>query len=146
MRLSGLDLFLWAASFLGQIVLLLVIWTRHRTGEFPVFVGFISSNVATTMTLFFVERHFSKWAYFYSYWALGAVNDILQVFVFYELASQVFCPLGVWAKDVKRAFIYLICTSTLVAFLLTLLAVPPRQNCNPETSDPGRLLFICADE
>lgn len=128
MQLSGLDLFLWAASFIGTIVLLLVVWTRHRAEEFPVFTSFISCNAVTTIALYFVQRHSSKWAYFYSYWALGAVNDTLQVFVFYELASQVFCPLGTWAKDVKKAFIYLICASTLVALLLTLLAAPPAKH------------------
>ena len=36
MHLTGLDLFFWAASFLGHVVLLFVLWKRHRAKLIPV--------------------------------------------------------------------------------------------------------------
>ncbi len=55
---------------------------------------------------------------------LGIVDEIVQVFVFYELASQVFCPAGRWAPDTRRAFLWLCGASLLIAVLLAGLAAP----------------------
>jgi hypothetical protein len=52
------------------------------------------------------------------------VDEILQLFVVYELAVHVFRPTGVWARDVNKTFIGVVCASTVVALLLTWLAHP----------------------
>ena len=44
MHLSGLDLFFWTASFLGHLVLLFVLWERHRAEQFPFFTALISTE------------------------------------------------------------------------------------------------------
>jgi hypothetical protein len=124
MNLSGFDRVVWAASFYGHILLLVVLWSRRRAKTFPVFTTYIVQSIAKTVVLYFVFHHLSQRAYFYSYWSLGIVDEALQLLVFYELARHVFCPTGVWARDVRRTFLGLVCASTLLALLLTWLAHP----------------------
>ena len=124
MNLSGFDRFVWAACFYGHISLLLVLWIRRRAKSFPLFTAYIAENTIKTIVLYFVFYHCSRYAYFYSYWSFVIVDEALQLLVFYELAVRIFCPTGVWASDVRRTFLGLVCASTLVAFLLTWLAHP----------------------
>jgi len=124
MHLSSFDRFLWAATFCGHILLLLVLFARRRAGLFLTFTSCIVVNAATAIVLYFVLRHLSFTAYRNSYWSLGIVSEILQLFVFCELAVHVFCPTGVWARDVRRTFIGLVCSGCVVALLLTWLAHP----------------------
>jgi hypothetical protein len=124
MNLSGFDRFVWAASFCGQILLLLVLWIRHRAKTFPVFTIYTVESILKTIVLTVVFFHVSQRAYSYSYWYMGFADEALQLLVFYELAVHVFCPTGVWASDVRRTFFGLVGASTLVALLLTWLAHP----------------------
>lgn len=124
MHLSSFDLFVWAASFVGHILLLFVLVSRHRAAQFPIFTTLITASVARTIALYFVLHHFSASAYYYSYWSMAVVDEVLQFLVFYELAVHVFCPLGVWTRDTKQAFITLLGGSVVVATLLTWLASP----------------------
>lgn len=124
MHLSGLDRFVWAAGFYGHSLLLLVLFVRRRARLFPAFTSYIAENVGTTVILNFALNHLSVSAYRHSYWSLGIVDEILQLFVFYELAAHVFCPTGVWARDMRKSFICVVCASSLVALLLTWLAQP----------------------
>ena len=124
MHLSGFDLFVWAATFCGDILLLAVLLVRNRSGSFPAFTTFIAENIATIVILYFVLHHLSFDTYRHCYVVLGIVDEILQVFVLYELAVHVFCPTGVWAPDVYKTFIGLACISGLIALFLTWLAHP----------------------
>jgi hypothetical protein len=124
MYLSGFDRFVWAATTLGQTMLLLVLFARHRARSFPVFTTYIAQSVLATIALYFLLHYFSLRTYFNSYLYLAIVDEVLQLFVFYELAVHVFCPTGVWARDVRKAFIGMVCASTVVALLLTWLAHP----------------------
>ena len=124
MHLSSFDRFVWAATFFGHTLLLFVLFVRRRASSFPAFTTYIAENTGTTVVLYFVLNHFSFGAYRYSYWSLGLVNEILQLLVFYELAVHVFCPTGVWARDVRRTFLGVVCAAGAVAQLLTWLAHP----------------------
>jgi hypothetical protein len=124
MQLSGFDRFLWAATFYGHILTLFVLIVRCRARSFPAFTSFVAENVCTTAILYFVLNHLSSTAYCYAYWSLGILDEVLQLFVFYELAVHVFCPTGMWARDVRRTFIGVVCASSVVALLLTWLAQP----------------------
>jgi len=127
MHLSGLDQFFWAATFAGHIALLAVLWTRRRAAKFPAFTTLISFYAARTIALYvllhLVDRHAQR-DYFYAYWSMAVVDEMLQVIVFYELARKVFCPTGVWARDVRRAFLWMTGISAIVATVLTSLASP----------------------
>jgi hypothetical protein len=127
MQLTDLDLLFWATGFYGHIVLLLVLAARHRASEFPFFTILIASNVLRTATLYFIIHHGTKHEYFYTYWSLAVVDMALQFCVVYEMASHVFRPLGVWAPDVRKSFVWLLFGSVTVASALTALAKPDTQ-------------------
>jgi hypothetical protein len=125
MHLTGLDLLFWAASFLGHVILLFVLFIRRRARTFPLFTTFISANILRTISLYLIARFGTKAAYFYTYWYLAIFDVGLQLSVAYELASGIFRPLGIWAKDVRRSFVWLGSLSVAVAGALAWLASPP---------------------
>ncbi len=124
MHLSGFDRFVWAATFFGHILVLLVLFARRRARSFPAFTTYVAENIVTTAVLYFVFNNLSFSTYRYSYWSLGILDEFLQLLVFYELAVHVFCPTGVWARDVRGTIMGIVCVSGVVAFLLTWLANP----------------------
>lgn len=125
MHPTGLDFFFWALGFVEQCVLLAVLLYCRRAARFPVFATWIAFEVVQTIALYFTFRLGSQHTYFYTYWSFAFVDMTLQVAVAYELAGQVFRPLGPWAPDVKRIFAFLIAISLLIASALTWLAAPP---------------------
>ncbi|HWB32580.1 MAG TPA: hypothetical protein VG714_05345 [Acidobacteriaceae bacterium] len=127
MYLSGFQLFFWATAFAAHLLLLAVIWRRGRAASFPVFTGLIAFYIARSVALFLIWRFVhqnTQSNYYYTALALAIVDEAIQLFVFYELATHVFCPTGVWAKDVKRAFVWIVAGSVLLATILTWLAAP----------------------
>lgn len=124
MHLSGFDRFAWATSFVGEAVLLLVLFVRRRSGAFPIFTIYVVEQVAATAVLYLVFYHLSVHAYRYCFWSLSILDEVIQILVLYEIAFHVFCPTGVWARDVRMTFAGMTCASVAVAFLLTWLAHP----------------------
>jgi hypothetical protein len=127
MHLSGLDLFFWVASLVGHLTLLLVLWLRKRAAQFPFFTALIAMDVVRTLVLFAVFRLGSKDAYFYTYWSLAILDVVLQLGVFYEIASYVFRPTGSWAQDLRWSLAWLISLSAIIGLALTWLAAPATQ-------------------
>jgi hypothetical protein len=125
MLLAGVDQVFWAAGFLGHVVLLTVLWVRHRAREFPVFTVWIASNLARTIMLFAVSHYANRAAYYYTYWTLAALDMLLQFAIVHEMYSKIFRPLGVWAPDIRKTFLWLVSSSLGVAVLLTGLSKPP---------------------
>jgi hypothetical protein len=124
MHLAGVDLLYWAAGFLGHLILCGVLWLRHRAREFPIFASWVASNLARTIVLFLISRHGGRAAYYYTYWTLAVFDTALQFAVVYEMYSKIFRPLGVWAPDVQKAFIWLLSSSLGLSGVLTVLAKP----------------------
>jgi hypothetical protein len=124
MHLSGFDLFAWAASFAGRLLILFVLFARGRAKLFPFFTALIAEETVATAARYLVFLHFSFSTYQYCYWSLGILDEVLQLFVLYEVAVHVFCPTGAWARDVHRTFLGLVGLSAILALLLTWLANP----------------------
>lgn len=124
MHLTGLDLLFWAAGLGAHLVLLSVLLIRRRFRVFPIFTAFILANIGRTVALFFVQLHGTKASYFYTFWSLGILDTVLQLSVVYEMYSLTFRPLGVWARDLRGAFVWLVAVSIAVAAGLTWLATP----------------------
>jgi len=124
MQLTGLDLLFWAAGLGAHLILLSVLFIRRRFRVFPIFTAFIFANVGRTVTLYFVRLLGSKADYFYTFWSFGILDTVLQLAVVYEMYSLTFRPLGVWARDLRGAFIGLVAGSIAVATGLTWLAAP----------------------
>lgn len=116
--------FAWTTSFIGNVLLAIVLFVRGRARSFPFFTIYIVAQVLNSILLYFVINRASLETYQYSYWFTNWLEQILQFCVFYEIAVHVFCPTGVWARDVHRTFIGLIGLSLIVASLLTWLAQP----------------------
>ena len=128
MTLGGLDFFFWAAGFLGHIVLLAVLFVRGQAKNFPLFTALTASHIAQTVILYCVHRFGAPIAYFRTYWSFAIFEVALQLGVFYEIASIVFKPLGVWAPDVRFRLWLLVLGSVTVAATLAYLASPPTQS------------------
>jgi hypothetical protein len=124
MHLSGFDRFVWAATFCGHILLLIVLFLRRRTSSFPVFTACVAEKIASTIVLYLIFNHLTISTYRNSYWSLGFLDEVLQLLVFYELAVHVFCPTGVWARDVRTTFVSLVVAGGVASLLLTWLAHP----------------------
>jgi len=124
MNLSVFDRCAWVAGSCGQVLLILVLWIRHRAKSFPVFTVYVVWSVLSSIVLYVALFHESQRVYFYTYWYTVFIDEALQLLVFYELAVHVFCPTGSWASDVRRTFFGLAGASTLLAFLLSWLAHP----------------------
>ena len=103
MHLTGLDFFFSAAGFLENLGLLCVLWHRRLAKKFPFFTALAILSVIRTIALYFVLRHGTKDSYFYTYWSLAILDVALQLGIVYEIASRVFRPVGVWARDVRES-------------------------------------------
>jgi hypothetical protein len=134
MELTSFDRYVWAASFFGHVVLLLVLWRRGRARAFPVFTSFIVFNILRTIALYFIQRDLPG-EYSNAVWAMAVPDEALQFLVLYELVVHVFRPTGVWAPDVGKTFAVVGCASVAVALPLVWLAVPP-------TATLGRVLVV----
>jgi hypothetical protein len=125
MHLTGIDYLFWAAGFLAEVALVVVLLARHRAHDFPFFTLLAIETVTTAVILYLIHRYRSSHAYLVGYLSTGCVDLALQLCVFYELASHVFRPVGKWAADVRLSFAGLVCGSVVVALGLTWLTTPP---------------------
>jgi hypothetical protein len=125
MHLTGIDFLFWAAGFVEHLVLLAVLLIRARAKTFPVFTALIATNVIRTIALYFVAQYGSKHAYANVYFSLAVCDLILQFALVYEVASDVFRPLGRWAPDVRNSLVWIVCLSIAMASGLTWLASRP---------------------
>jgi hypothetical protein len=126
MFLSGFERFLWAGGFVLECTLLAVLFLRRRAATFPAFTFLIVFYVARTIVLFSLAFRFGvqSWPYFLTYWPLAFVDELIQLVVVYELAVHVFCPTGKWARDIRRAFLWLIVASSVLALALSMVVAP----------------------
>jgi len=91
------------------------------------FTVFVAEEAASAIIEYFVVLHCSPESYLRLYSSLGILDELFQLLVFYEIAVRVFCPTGVWARDVPKPFFEMVCLSAIVAGALTWLAHPVAQ-------------------
>jgi hypothetical protein len=124
MPVTDLDLLLWVAGFLAHVALLLVLLLRGRARSFPIFTALIVLNVTRTIVLFLINREGAKATYFHVFWCLASADVALQFGIVYELASQVFRPVGEWASDIRMRLVGWVAGSICFALLLTWIPKP----------------------
>lgn len=127
MHPNNLELFYWAAGLVAHIVLLIVLWLRHRARTFPIFTTLIAMNIVRSVTLYSVFHHGTPAAYRVVYMALALVDYSLQIGVAYELASHVFRPTGTWAPDVRKGFLILVIIGVVIAAAIACMPTPPEK-------------------
>ena len=142
MRLTGVDLFFWAAGLAENVALLFVLLYRRRARHFPFFTVLITLNVVRTIVLYSVLNLGTKQAYFLSYWSLTLLDTVLELCIVYEVAALVFRPAGAWAADIRRTFFWLMVLSLGIAVGVSWLASPPAPSWMQSFVSKGNL---CAE-
>lgn len=124
MKVSLLDNALWAASFIGNVVLFLVLALRGRWRQFPIFTTLIGYYALESITLFYVYRAFPFHVYVLLYWITFALDFLLQVALIVEVARVVLRPTGSWLKDERTRFLVSAIIGALIAAGLTFAVHP----------------------
>lgn len=123
MNVSETDGVLWAAGFVGHLILLGILLFGGRAKFYPIFTGFIAFSAARTVLLFSLWRFANAASYTDIYWALVAVDTSLQLALIWEIAGVVFKRRGSWAREVWRQLMVLSLVSIAGAVWLTHLQV-----------------------
>jgi hypothetical protein len=123
MKVSLLDNALWAASFIGNLVLFGVLLAHKRWKQFPVFTTLIGYYAAESAILFLVYR-FSPLHYVLIYWITFAVDFLLQVALIVEVTRIVLQPTGTLFRDERTRFIIFGFFGALIALGLTFAIHP----------------------
>jgi hypothetical protein len=124
MDFTVLDNIFWAAGFVGHAALLLVLLTRNRWRQFPVFTCLIAFHALVTIALFLTFRYGNRHTYAVIYWFNVTVDFLLQVALIFEIARVVLRPTGTWVHDARSSFIIAGAGGAAVAFLLCLTVKP----------------------
>ncbi len=125
MRANTLDFSFWAVGLLGHVILLAVLLARGRFRKMPFFAALIASNIVETIVLLYVFRTGTKTVYSYAYWCFALLEAGLKIAVLYEVADNVYRPVGIWARDVRFQITLLACASVVAALGLAWWASPP---------------------
>jgi hypothetical protein len=105
MDMSSVDRALWAAGFVEQAALLLVLFVKGRWRTFPIFTSLISFNILRDVLLFSIYQHGNAVMYAYVYWSAEALDLVLQVALVFEMARIVLKPTGTWVHDARKSFL-----------------------------------------
>src|SRR5580765_5203248 len=124
MGISGLNGFLWAAGFVANCVLLIVLFAKRRVSSYPAFSALIGFGVLRTVWLFRIRNHYGDPLYDHTYWGLALIDAGLQLALISELTVKVFRPHGRWAVDVRRKLLVGLLSSSVVAAILASLQNP----------------------
>ncbi|HTZ89738.1 MAG TPA: hypothetical protein VMA71_05325 [Alloacidobacterium sp.] len=123
MKVSLLDNALWAASFAGTLILLIVLLFRRRWVQFPVFNALIGYYVLENILGFLVLRY-DRPLYPKVYWITFGFDFLLQVALIVEVARVVLRPTGTWLRDERTNFLISGIVGALIAAGLTFAVHP----------------------
>lgn len=127
MELDRVSTFLWTMGFLVDLILLTILFVRHRAPSFPAFTSLVLLNVVRSTALFLIRKFGTPFEYFYAFWGMAALDIGIQVAVGYEVATKVFRPAGEWAADIKGRLLLWCCVSFIVAAGITFFQQPVAQ-------------------
>jgi hypothetical protein len=123
MKVSLLDNALWAASFIANVTLFIVLLVRKRWKPFPVFTILIGYYAAEAVVHFLVYRY-SPSHYARVYWISFGIDILLQIALIFNIARIVLRPTGTWVHDARSSFFLWGLIGALVAMGLTLAVHP----------------------
>jgi hypothetical protein len=84
-------MWLWFAQPVLQVAVAIVVWRRQLYKQFPVFFGFLLTQVGVFAVTYSVYGLNSLW-YFWLYWSSQAFNAILSFKIIHEIFLDVFRP------------------------------------------------------
>lgn len=125
MSFPNLDLFLWAACFIGEIILTAVLAARGRARQFPIFTALIGFNLVQDVVAFHVYRLANGHTYFLVFWSMAVVDIALQFGVVYEIARTVFGQRAFGSVYLRRPVFFFTLLAIVMAGFLSWYASPP---------------------
>ncbi|MGA7685454.1 MAG: hypothetical protein WCC32_00450 [Terriglobales bacterium] len=84
-------MWLWFAQPVLQVAVAIVVWRRQLYKQFPVFFGFLLTQIGVFAITYSVYGLNSLW-YFWLYWSSQAFNAILSFKIIHEIFLDVFRP------------------------------------------------------
>lgn len=128
MNLSGLDLGLWAAIFIGHAALFTILVIHKRWRHFPVFTALIGWNALNSIVLYSLYLQQAWGWYARAYWSFSILDFILQLAIIWEIARTVMRPSGQWVTNARKFFLLWSMAGILLAATLAWLISPPAAN------------------
>jgi len=127
-KLSLLDIALWALDPMLRLVLVLVLTLKVRWRVVPWFATWIAYGLLYTLSCFLAYRFGSKESYRVVYW-IGALGDfLLQIAVVAEIARSALKRDGQWVEGAKKALIPSLTLGPTFAVVLTIYITPAASN------------------
>lgn len=124
MKLASLDTVLWLASFVMELVLLVVLVGRGRWRQFPVFATWIAFEASLSVAMYWLYvRDLGVW-YSRVYWFGLWPEFALELGVIFEIARIVLRPTGTWVRDARGFFFTAALGGGAVAALLSWWITP----------------------
>lgn len=123
-QLSLTEIVLWAAGFVVNAALLLVLLLKRRDRIVPCFTVWIGWGVLTTISLYIGRTHGSRHLYAVLYWTAAFVDLLLQLSVVGELAKLVFRRGDTWLHSAKVRLAAGSSAVVLIAAVLAFTATP----------------------
>ncbi|MGI4831535.1 MAG: hypothetical protein ACRYFU_25630 [Janthinobacterium lividum] len=102
MNLSRTALILWAASFLANAALFIVLLFRRRIDVVPWFSAWIGFNLLYTTVLYGTYKLGTRETYIVLYWTGAFLDLALQVGMVMEIAGYVFRRGGQWVERARE--------------------------------------------
>jgi hypothetical protein len=128
MNLSGLDLGLWAAIFIGNVVLFTILVLKRRWRHFPVFTALIAESAFRDFFLYLLYQQSAFGWYARVYWGSSILDFALQLGVIWEIARTIMRPTGLWSQEARKFFLLWAALGILLAATLAWFIAPPADN------------------
>ena len=124
MKLSSLDIVLWAAGSFLNAALVFVLLYKRRWRVVPWFTAWMSYELLYTAACFFAFQLGWKDVYRWVYW-IGALGDFcLQIAVVVEIARCVLRRNSRWVEGARSEVLPFVLAGPLVAAVLALTVTP----------------------
>lgn len=123
-KLSLLQVALWAANSVLNVVLVVVLFTKRRWRLVPWLTAWMSYSLLYALLCFLSFWFGSKQSYRVIYWG-GALGDfLLQIAVVFEIAQSALKRDGKWVEGAKVAILPFAVAGLVVATVLTATITP----------------------
>ena len=146
MKFSLLATVIWAAGFVLNAALLLVLLCKRRYRAVPWFSGWIGFGCLYTITLFIAYRIGSKHLYAVLYWSGAFIDLLFQVAVVLEIARNVLQRSGRWVEGARLRLILMGAIAPVVGLGMAWFMTQPRRQGSkpwkPEEAYSLRFSFV----
>ncbi|HEV2280205.1 MAG TPA: hypothetical protein VGS02_18645 [Acidobacteriaceae bacterium] len=125
MHFSALTRIFWAAGFVCDALVLLVLCVRGRYRQFPVFTSYFAFDLLRTIVGFTAYMLNNRILYRDQYYLFLVIDYTFQVGIILEIAQVVLRPTGTWLRDARAMFVTIGLAGALIAAALSWWITPP---------------------